>query len=254
VVVLRDLSGRKPAQDRLQGHEQWHTLSQLAGAVSHELHNPLTTIFLHADILEEELRQLEGDSNEQLLRSLGVMKEEVTRMHDLAEQCLILARLSTLPREPEDLRAFLEAFCLEMQARLAPRGLTLQCEGVGDLGHVALHKGAFRRALLDLFNHSLQAIPSGGIMTLSAQRFGTEVRLEIRATGADIPPEKVTQLFSPKVSIQPEGLGLGLYGVREIVTAHGGTIEVSGEPGAATTFTVTLPSLTPTAPRASDAG
>jgi PAS domain S-box-containing protein len=243
VVILRDLSGRDTQQDGPQDHDRLHTLSQLAGAVSHEIHNPLTTILLHTDMLEEDLRQLQGEDHEQLLRSLGVIKEEVTRMHDLAEQYLLLARLSTMPREPEELAAFLEAFGLEMQPRLAARGITMRLEGIAELGRVALHKRTFRRALLDVCNHTLEGMPHGGTISLHAQRTATDVRVEIRATGTGIPPEQLARLFSPTPSIQPDGMGLGLYGTREIIAAHGGTIEVANEPGTGTTFTMVLPAL-----------
>lgn len=254
VIIFQDLSDGEPRQDRLQDHERLQILSQWAGAVSHEIHNPLTTIFLHADILEEELRQLQGNTHEQLLRSLGVIKEEVTRMHDLIEQYLLLARLSTLPREPEDLGAFLEGFSLEMQARLVAFGITLRLEGTADLAPVALHRRAFRRALLDLFNHALEGMPRGGTITLRAQPTATDVRLEISALGTGIAPEQLAQLLSSTPSLEPNGMGLGLYGAREIITAHGGTIEVISEPGTATTFTMTLPLLSPATPPASDAG
>jgi PAS domain S-box-containing protein len=243
VVILRDLSDRETRQDRLQDHERLHILSQLAGTVSHEIHNPLTTILLHTDMLEEDLRQLQGESHEQLLRSLEVIKEEVTRMHDLTEQYLLLARLSTVPREPEELAAFLEAFALEIQTRLAARDITMRWEGTAELGRVALHKRAFRRALLDLFNYTLEGMPHGGTISMQAQRTATEIRVEIHATGTGISPEQLSRLFNPAPSIQPDGIGLGLYGAREIIAAHGGTIEVANEPGTGTTFTIMLPAL-----------
>ncbi len=254
VIIFRDLSASESRSDRLHDHERLQILSQWAGAVSHEIHNPLTTIFLHADILEEELRQLPRNTNAQLLRSLGVIKEEVTRMHDLAEQYLLLARLSTLPREREDLGAFLEGFRLEMQARLAALGISLRFGGPAGLAPVALHRRAFRRALLDLFNHALEGLPRGGTIALHAQCTATDVRLEISVMGAGISPEQLSQLLSSTPSIEPNGMGLGLYGAREIVIAHGGTIEVISEPGTGTTFTVTLPLLSPAAPPASGAG
>jgi two-component system, NtrC family, sensor histidine kinase HydH len=244
VIILRDLSDYETRQHCPQDHERLHTLSQLAGAVSHEIHNPLTTILLHTDMLDEDLRQLQGEDHEQLLRSLAVIKEEVSRMHDLAEQYLLLARLSALPYEPEDLGAFLEAFGLEIQPRLAARGITMRLEGTTELGQVALHKRAFRRALLDVFNQVLEGMPLGGTISLHAQRTATDVRVRIRTTGTGIPPERLSRLFSPTPNIQPNGMGLGLYGAREIIAAHGGSIEVANEPGTSTTFTIALPSLT----------
>src|SRR5262245_15801668 len=85
-------------------------LSRLAGSLAHAIRNPLTTIFLHADILEDALRQFESGQRPQLLRFLQVMREEVGRVDDLIQQYFGLARLPDLERQPEDLGAYLDAF------------------------------------------------------------------------------------------------------------------------------------------------
>ena len=71
-------------------------LRRLAGALAHEFRNPLTTIFLHADILEDTLRRLESGQGPQLLHFLRVMREEVGRIDDLIQQYFWLARLPEL--------------------------------------------------------------------------------------------------------------------------------------------------------------
>jgi PAS domain S-box-containing protein len=245
VLVMRDLSELEVLQQRLLQSERLSILGRLAGAVSHDIRNPLAAIFLHADILEDELRQLEGHHPDQLWRSLSAIKDEVTRLHDLVQQYLSLARLSDLPREPVELRTFLDAFGAEMQERLVGRGITLQLEGESDLGQVALHQNSFRRMLLNVLNNAIEAMPHGGVLTVHGQRQAHRARLEISDTGYGIPPEQLPLLFSPLHTTKPEGTGLGLYLVREIVAAHQGDITVNSEPGVGTTFTLTLPLLEP---------
>ena len=78
-------------------------LSRLAGSLAHEFRNPLTTIFLHADILEDALRRLESGQSPQLLHFLRVMREEVGRIDDLIQQYFwsgALARPRTSTRRP----------------------------------------------------------------------------------------------------------------------------------------------------------
>src|SRR5215471_9637637 len=91
-------------------------LSRLAGAQAHEFRNPLTTIFLHADILEDALHRLESNQRPQLLHFLRVIREEVGRIDDLIQQYFWLARLPDHERQPEDLGVYIDAFALEMQA------------------------------------------------------------------------------------------------------------------------------------------
>jgi len=241
VVVMRDVSDLETLQDRLLQSERLSILGRLAGAMSHEMRNPLTAIFLQADILEDEVYRADKGERTQVLRSLAIIKEEVSRLHELAQQYLSLAHLSHLRCEPVDLGAYLQGFCAEMRERLGVREIVLQVEGSADLGHVALHVNSFRRVLLNLLNNAVEAMPQGGTLTLRG-RHGTEVLyLEVSDTGCGSQSEDVPLLFSPLHTTKPEGTGLGLYLVREIVTAHGGDITVSSTPGVGTTFTITLP-------------
>jgi PAS domain S-box-containing protein len=245
VMVMRDLSELEILQNRLLQSERLNILGRLAGAVSHEIRNPLAAIFLHADVLADELQQPRRSDREQVLRSLAAIKEEVSRLHDLVQQYLSLARLSDLRCEPVDLSAFLKAFAQETQERLSTRSIALRLEGVGQETRVALHTNSFRRVLLNLLNNALEAMPQGGSLTLRLRRRKHHVFLEVSDTGCGIPPEQVPLLFSPFHSTKPEGTGLGLYLVHEIVTAHQGEITVASVPGAHTTFTIRLSWLGP---------
>jgi two-component system sensor histidine kinase HydH len=240
-VVLRDLSELEALHNQLLQSERLSILGRLAGAVSHEIRNPLTAIFLQTDILEDELHQLDRGDLNQITRSLHVIKEEVARLHELVQQYLSLARLSNLQRDPIDFAAYLEAFCEEMQDRLKGRGITFRLKCHQSLGHVALHANSFRRVLLNLVTNAVEAMPAGGTISLRGKSQADSVHLEIRDTGCGIPPEQMALLFSPLHTTKPEGTGLGLYLAREIVTAHDGDITVTSEPDVGTTFLLTLP-------------
>lgn len=241
VVVLRDLSEMEALHNQLLQSERLGMLGRLAGAVSHEIRNPLTAIFLQTDILEDELREPNGGNRNQVLRSLHVIKEEVTRLHELVQQYLSLARLSNLRREPLDFSLYLTRFCEEIQSDLAVRGITLRCCSLAGLGYVAFHPNSFRRVLLNLVNNAIEAMPDGGTLTLVGHAQADAVRLELTDTGCGIPPEQIGLLFSPLHTTKAEGTGLGLYLVREIVSAHGGDITVTSAPETGTTFVLTLP-------------
>jgi two-component system sensor histidine kinase AtoS len=245
VVVLRDLSELEALHNQLVQNERLSMLGRLAGAVSHEIRNPLTAIFLQADILEEELQQPAGGDRTQITRSLHVIKEEVARLHDVVQQYLSLARLTDLQRQPVDFGLYLEHFGAEMREQLAARGITLRFEYVTSLGQVALHPNSFRRVLLNLVHNAVEAMPDGGELTFRGRRDSSRVCLELRDTGCGIPPDQLPLLFSPLHTTKAEGTGLGLYLVREIIAAHDGQIAVSSTPGVGTTFRLILPVCDP---------
>jgi len=119
--------------------------------------------------------------------------------------------------------------------------MRFRLEGVHTLGTLALHPGTFRRALLNLVQNALDAMPQGGLLTLRGQRTATDVRLQVQDTGSGIPPAQLAAIFEPLYTTKPGGTGLGLYIVQEIIAAHGGQVTVESVVGQGTTFTVTLP-------------
>ena len=243
VVVMRDLSELETLQNRLLQSERLNILGRLAGAVSHEIRNPLTAICLHTDVLEDELRQPDGGNHAQLFRSLNAIKHEVTHLYDLVQQYLSLARLSDPRCEPVDLGAHLQEMAAEIDVRLTGRGILLRLEHSGVPLRVALHRSSFRRLLLNLVHNAIEAMPQGGTLILRLRQSAEYACLDVSDTGCGIPPEQVPLLFSPFHTTKPEGTGLGLYLVQEIVTAHHGEITVCSTPGVGTTFTVALPRL-----------
>ena len=228
-------------QDRLQDRARLHTLAQLAGSVSHAIQSPLTTIFLHADILEEELQQWQNDNRTQLLDSLRVIREEVTRVHDLVEQHLLLSRLPALALEPEDLGAFLGTLVRDIEKHLALRGIEFQLEGKAEVGLVAMHRKALRRALLYVLDEVVEVIPEGGSVTLRTRDTTGGIQLEISYVGACTSPEPLSKFLDKAQNEGRDYTALGVSLAHEIVATHGGTIEIASPPGMGITVTVSLP-------------
>lgn len=237
VVAFRAL---KPIQERLRRDEHLQMLGRLASALSHEIRNPLNAIYLHADILEEELRQPTSNPGDQIIESLAEIKTEISRLDDLVQDYLSLARLSDLSREPADLGALVKALGLEMHEQLENRGIAFHLKDLDQLADVSLNRNAFRRAVLNLVHNAMDAMPHGGTLTLRGERTPTQVRLEVRDTGSGIPEDQLPLLFTPFHTTKPDGTGMGLYVVQQIVEAHEGEISVTSEPNA-TVFTITLP-------------
>jgi PAS domain S-box-containing protein len=238
VVAMREVA---LLEARLRRDARLIMLGRLAGALAHEIRNPLNAVFLQVDILDEELRQPTPDHRVQLEQSVQTLKTEITRLKALIQDYLSLARLSEVRREPVDVGAMLKDFAQEIQASSADSRITVQLEGFEGLGVGVLHPQTFRRALLNLVQNARDAMPQGGTLTLRGWRTATQIHLAVCDTGQGIPAEQLPLLFTPFHTTKPEGTGLGLYVVHEIVGTHGGTIEVTSEPTRGTTVTITLP-------------
>jgi PAS domain S-box-containing protein len=216
-------------------------LARLAGSLSHEIRNPMNAIFLHTDILEEEVRQPRPDESTQVTQSLETIKAEVTRLHALIQDYLFLARLSDLHPAPADLAAIVEEIVHDLQAQQRVQGVTLIRNGLDDLGEVPLHQSLLRHALLKILQLLIEAMPRGATLTLSGRRSASHVQLWLRDPGKMMPIEGWVAFQDSLQGATQEAADLAKHLAREIIRAHGGEVQVRDEPGAGMMCTITLP-------------
>jgi signal transduction histidine kinase len=216
-------------------------LGRLASALSHEIRNPLGALSLLVDVLEEELRQPAPENCMQVAQTLVDMRTMLSRMDDLVQNYLSLARLAELRLEPVDLGCLVETCAQEVRKQYTDCNIELSLEDLATLGQVNLHQNAFRRVLINLMQNAIDAMPEGGTLTLRGRSAGAWTYLEVQDTGCGIAVERLPSLFTPFHTTKENGTGLGLYVVREILAAHGGTINVASTSGTGTTCLVTLP-------------
>src|SRR4029453_1125061 len=136
-------------------------LGRLAAGVSHEIRNPLGAIFLHVDLLEEELQQPTPESPKQIAQALLEIRTQMGRLDELVQDYLSLVRVANIERPPEDLGLCVQAWGAELQSQAAAKGVTLQLEGLESLGQIPVHAGTLRRALLNLVQNALDAVAEG---------------------------------------------------------------------------------------------
>jgi PAS domain S-box-containing protein len=237
-ALHREMVERRRLEHQAQRAQHFALLGRLAAGVSHEIRNPLGAVFLHVDLLEEELRQPSPNSPAQIAQWLTEIKTQLARLDDLVQDYLSLVRMANLQLDVQDLGVAVRAWAAEFQALAAPQGVMIHLEGLAELGPVAFHASTLRRAVLNLVQNALDAMPSGGTLTLAGARTATHVQLEVRDIGCGMPTERLAQIFEPLYTTKPGGTGLGLYIVQEIVAVHGGQITVQSAEGHGTTFTI----------------
>jgi len=228
-------------RDALRRAHHFATLGRLAAGLSHEIRNPLGTLFLHIDLLEEEYRDPSPESPTLIPQTFSEIRTALTRLDELVQDYLSLVRVSTIELNVQDMGAAVQAWAGELESRAAQQGVTIQLEGHATVGPLAFHPSTLRRAVLNVVQNAIEAMPQGGTLTLECARTAREVHLRVRDSGIGMPAEQMLRIFEPLYTTKPGGTGLGLYIVREILVAHAGRVTVESVEGQGTTFTFTFP-------------
>jgi PAS domain S-box-containing protein len=250
-ALHREMAERQRLEREAQRAQHFALLGQLAAGMSHEIRNPLGAVFLHVDVLAEELQDPSPDSPAAVTDALAEIKTHLARIDNLVQDYLTLVRVGAIERTLQDVGTALQAWVEEWQALAAAGGIIFQWDGLATLGESRCHPSTFRRALLNLVQNAGEAMPAGGTLTLTSQETATHVQLALRDTGSGIPAVQLARIFEPLYTTKPGGTGLGLYIVHEIVAAHEGQVTVENVVDQGTTVTVTLPRRTTAAsPRA----
>jgi PAS domain S-box-containing protein len=231
---------RQRLEQEAQRAQHFALLGQLAAGMSHEIRNPLAAVFLYVEVLAEELQDAAANPAA-VAETLAEIKTNLARLDDLVQDYLSLVRVGAVERTPQDVGAALQAWVGEWQALAAKGGVVFQWDELATLGEIRCHLNTLRRALLNLVQNAVEAMPHGGTLTLRGQGTATQVQLVLRDTGGGIPAAQRSRIFEPLYTTKPGGTGLGLYLVREIVAAHAGQVTVESVEGQGTTVTVTLP-------------
>ena len=220
--------------------------SNLVATVSHELKTPLTSIRLVLHLLLEETL---GPLSPKQLELLVDARDNAERLLVMINNLLDLARLeqgrSQLRLHPERPAALVQTAMESFQPRAAGQGIELSIDVPGDLPQVAVDADQFQHALQNLLDNALAHTRQGGQIAISARRCDTRVAISVADTGSGIPAQYLPFVFERYFRVPGDttqgGSGLGLTIVKEIITAHGGTVECDSQPGEKTVFRVVLP-------------
>ncbi len=242
VVVIRDVT------DRSLRHQQ----EEFLGAVSHELRTPLTSLQGYLDLLGRRLPADLADSQRyvtgarQQVRRLSLLVQDLLDAERLRTGKLTL-RLATVDLVP------LVAQTVEVAQSLA-QGQTIRLDRPRGPLLAQVDAARLEQVLLNLLTNAIAYAPGTDQIDVRLRRAGRQAELTVRDHGPGIPPEQRERIFSRSYQIESgqassgHGVGLGLHISREIVRAHGGTIEVVSPDDGGAAFVIRLP-LPPSASR-----
>ncbi len=239
VVVLRDVT----EQEKLEQARR-----EFVANVSHELRTPLTTIKSYMEALDDGALDDPSLSH----KFISVVRGETERMIRLVGDLLHLSKLdsktSNLAKEWTDVHELLEEVADRFAFQLQQKSMKIKVNTQVGLGQVFIDADQIDQVLDNLVSNAIKYTAEGGAVELSAGRKGIQhVEITVKDSGFGIPKKDIHKIFDRFYRVDKArsrnmgGTGLGLSIAREIIKAHGGTIDIDSEMGKGTTVRFTLP-------------
>jgi signal transduction histidine kinase len=214
--------------------------AEMARQVAHEIKNPLTPIQLAA----EHLQRVHDDRGQPLgpvvdqcvvmiLRQVKLLRQIASEFSTFAGQAT--PRLESSPL-PEVIESVVAPYRLGLDGRIQ-----IDVETSDALPRVTIDRTLFARALTNLVENAVQAMPGGGRLRVTARAAASTVTVIVEDTGVGMDEEAARRAFEPYFSTKTAGSGLGLANARRNIELCGGTIDLSSVPGRGTRVTISLP-------------
>lgn len=252
VAVKEDISDRKATEERLRHAQRMETVGQLTGGIAHDFNNLLAIILGNLQLLEEK-SATDAESRELIADAIWSAERGAQLIHQL----LAFARRQRLHPKLTDVNQVVREMAGLLRRTMGER-IDIREDLTPEICQTMIDRGQLESTLLNLVVNARDAIPDGGLLTISTNTAvlprdldgpieemaaGEYVVLAVADTGAGMPPEVVARVFEPFFTTKRfgEGSGLGLSMAYGFVRQSGGHITVESTVGAGSVFRLYIP-------------
>lgn len=241
VELTGTLSRLQTTQQELLVAERMATVGRLSLKVAHEVRNPISAIELNAEILDDIVRGRPGADMDEAAGLVGAIRDQVNALDALTEEYLAFARFPKPNFEEESVNQLVKELADFVRPVATRQGLAVRVEIDPDVPMMEIDRGLLRQAILNLVKNGLEALSSGGELTIASHFGGDAIEIAVSDTGAGISESVASRLFEQFFTTKPQGTGLGLSIARQIVEEHAGELRWANRPERGATFTIRLP-------------
>ncbi|MGC9941309.1 MAG: ATP-binding protein [Verrucomicrobiota bacterium] len=263
-LILHDATEARQKTFEAIESERVQALTLLAASVAHEIGNPLNALHIHLQLMEREVKKLKATSanptlparspaktgvvesdtagiGRKLEHYLEVAKGEINRLDYIITQFLGAIRPAPVQLRLASLNDVVEKTLELLGPEIENRGVAVKSKLARNLTATPIDATQLQQVMVNLVKNAVQAMSTGGALTLQTGETGDSVWVSVADTGGGIPQELISRIFEPFYTTKKKGTGLGLMIVQRIIRAHNGRVELESHVGRGTTFRIWLP-------------
>lgn len=237
-IARRESKLKEATQRQISRSEKLASVGRLAAGIAHEINNPLTGVLMFAHLLHEK-----GGRNAEDAHDLEVIVRETERVRGIVRSLLDFARQSPPSKELLDINGVVRDTLTLVHKQAERADVVIEEQLAATLPAVLGDRNQLAQVLVNLSLNAIEAMPEGGLLSVSTRAVDGRVVIVVRDTGCGIKAEDLDRVFDPFFTTKPpgEGTGLGLSVSYGTVEQHGGELTVESREGVGTTMTVVLP-------------
>ena len=237
--IIHNITSLKKAEKAMLHAEKLASTWRLASTLAHEVRNPLSTIQMSVEQIDEDSIK---EDDKPLLQ---IISRNSQRINTLITHLLESSRPDEFRMEAIDVRRLLEDSVQTAKDRAGLQGIQMVIELPPDTCLVAANAERLKLAFLNILVNAIEAVePGNGRINVTLQKTEQHFIIDLADNGCGIPEENMANLFEPYFTSKRNGIGLGLAATLNIIKAHSGEIEVTSDPAKETRFRIILPKIT----------
>jgi PAS domain S-box-containing protein len=237
LLTVRDAESARRIEDEIELSRRISASGRVTRGVAHEVKNPINAIVLHLQLLRSKLKQVDSDT----YRHVDIIDSEIHRLDRVVQILVDFTRPRDLHLEDTDLRLVLDEVSLLATPDAEQHGVKLVRELPVETIPVKVDVDFAKQAILNVVLNGVQAMPSGGTLTISVHKEEDTVVTEIRDQGVGIPAEVQEKIFELYFTTKKSGSGIGLAQTYQIMLWHYGSVDFESTEGKGTTFRLRWP-------------
>jgi len=237
LLIMRDAESVRRIGDEIEMSRRLSASGRLTRGVAHEVKNPINAIVLHLQLLRNKLAHQEPDTR----RHMDIIDSEIRRLDRVVQTLVDFTRPRDLHLEEVDLRRVIEDVAQLAAPDAEQHGVRIERRMPEQRLPIRVDLDLMKQAMLNVVINGVQAMPEGGVLTVSARREGAAVVAEVQDQGGGIPREMHDKIFELYFTTKKDGSGIGLAQTYQVLQWHYGSVDFESSEGVGTTFRFHIP-------------